>query len=115
MSTKTYTRYKRYAKYILYVSIPLAWYYIGTLDKQILRNDMYNKGRSLSQKFKPIKAWDKYVEPMIVHRFAIIFSGGNSFIKGLLSDNEKTEDLNHTIEEYKQEIKEELDLVDNKN
>ena len=110
-----FKNYTKYAKYTLYASIPFMWYYIGTFDKQILRNDMYNRGRRLSQRFKPIKAWDKYVEPMIVRRFSIIFSGGNSFIKGLLSDNEKSEALKHTIAEYKHEIKEELDLVDNKN
>jgi hypothetical protein len=44
-------------------------------------------GLLLSQKFKPFKCWDAFVEPFIIHQFGVFFIAGHSFIKGLVSDN----------------------------
>ena len=98
----------------MYISIPFLWFYIGTYDRNVLRNDMYDKGRNLSQKLKPIPYWDKYAEPIIIRQFSNIFTAGNSFIKGLISDNDDQDSLNTTIEQYKHEIDDELDTLNDK-
>jgi hypothetical protein len=82
------------------------WYYIGTRDKKLLKTTMYNKGYNLSQKFKLWPAWDIYAEPLIINQFSILFTAGNAFIKGLISDNEN--DIKSDIDKYVTEVKSEL-------
>ena len=107
-------KYFKYIKYPFYVSLPFVWYYLGTYDRQILRNDMYNRGRSLSQKFKLFPYWDRYMEPIIIRQFSTIFTAGNSFIKGMLSDNEDADGVHITLTSYRHEIDDELETFDNK-
>ena len=86
------------------------WYYIGTRDKRQLKILWYNKGLNVSQKFKQYPAWDLYAEPFIIRQFAILFTIGNSFIKGMTSDN--TPDINSDIKTYVKDIKTELEIFD---
>ena len=99
-------------KYPMYVSLPFLWFYIGSYDRQTLKSNMYIKGRNLSQTFKPIPYWDRYAEPIIINQFSNIFAAGNSFIKGLVSDNEDRESVNNSINRYRQDIDEELSEYD---
>ena len=59
---------------------------------------------------EPYPAWDLYVEPFIIRQFAILFTIGNSFIKGMTSDN--TPDINPDIKTYVKDIKTELEIFD---
>lgn len=106
--------YFGYMKYPLYASLPFLWFYIGACDRQTLKNNMYVKGRNLSQTFKPIPYWDRYAEPIIINQFSNIFAAGNSFIKGLISDNEDKESLNITLNQYRHDIDDELDTLNEK-
>ena len=105
-------KYLGYMKYPMYVSLPFLWFYIGSYDRQTLKSNMYIKGRNLSQTFKPIPYWDRYAEPIIINQFSNIFAAGNSFIKGLVSDNEDRESVNNSINRYRQDIDEELSEYD---
>jgi hypothetical protein len=86
------------------------WYYVGTRDKKQLKIIMYNKGYNLSQKFKPYPAWDLYVEPLIINQFSVVFTAGNSFIKGLISDNDN--EIKPNINRYVDEVKSELKVFE---
>ncbi len=98
----------KHVKYFMYSISPLIWYYIGTHDKKYTRITMYNKGKILSHKFKKYPIWDAYVEPFAIRQFAILFTGGNAFIKGMISDNENTTEINLAMEQFKNDINEEL-------
>ena len=99
---------KNYLKYATYFMTPITWYYIGTFDRENIRSSMYNSGYNLSQRFKQYPTWDKYAEPIMVKQFSILFTGGNAFIKGMLSDNENKKSVNKTLNEFKNEIEKEL-------
>ena len=53
-----------------------------------MRKTMYNKGRNISQKYKPYAFWDNLVEPFIIRQFGFVFGMGHSFVKGMISDND---------------------------
>lgn len=91
-----------------YVGLPLMWYYTGTFERDNVKKYMFNKGLSLSQKFKKYPQWDNYVEPIIINQCSILFTGGNAFIKGLISDNDNIDDINQDLESYKKSIESDL-------
>lgn len=99
----------KFYKYSPYIIVPLMWYYVGTHDREYVKKTMYYKGLKLSQRFKKYKQWDGIIEPFIVKQASIIFIGGNAFIKGMTSDNENKEEINKSIDFYKENIKKELD------
>ena len=101
-------RLRNFAKYGSYIAGPTLWYYVGTYDKEIVKRNMFNRGFNLSQKFKQYPIWDNFIEPAVVRRSSIVFAAGNSFIKGMISDNQNTEEINKSIAVYKAEIEEEL-------
>ena len=100
--------YRKFLKYTSYVTIPITWYYIGTHERKYVKESMYDKGFNLSQKFKNYKMWDNFIEPILVKQFSILFAGGNSFIQGMISDNENKEIIKKSLSEYKKNIQEEL-------
>ncbi|GAG58789.1 unnamed protein product [marine sediment metagenome] len=67
-------------------------------DKDKMKIIAYRKGYNVSQKFKHNPAWDNIAEPFIIRQFAFITEVSNSFIKGLISDNNSTEKLDETKE-----------------
>src|SRR5271169_3540757 len=101
-------------KCIPYIIIPLLWYYIGTHDKNVTRTIMFNKGLIMSQKFKKYPAWDNFVEPFMIRQFSILFSAGNAFIKGMVSDNDDKTIVNLALTELKENVQEELLDIKNK-
>lgn len=96
----------RFLKYTPYVGIGTGWYLISNLDKTNTKKIAYDKGYNLSQKFKKYPSWDKYMEPFIINQFSFIFGVTNSFIKGLISDNEKNPLLDESLKEMSNEMKE---------
>lgn len=98
---------RRFLKASPYVALCLGWNYIDNFDTDAYKKKAFNKGLELSQKFKKYPSWDKYAEPLIVRQFGFIFSIGNSFIKGLISDNKEGSEA---IEETIKDIKDELDV-----
>jgi hypothetical protein len=90
-----------------YIGMGLGWYSIANLDRKEAKKNAYNKGYMLSQRFKNYPSWDKYVEPIVVNQFAFLFGVGNSFVKGLISDNDKP---NPAIEESLDEIRNEIEI-----
>lgn len=100
--------FKSCFKYAPYFATPIAWYYIGTFDRDNIRKSMYCKGFNLSQKFKRYPVWDRYAEPIIVKQFSILFTGGNAFIKGMLSDNLNKQSVDKTLKQFNDEIQKEL-------
>lgn len=92
-----------------YIGLPIVWYYAGTFERDNVKRYMFNKGFDLSQKFKKYPQWDNYVEPVIINQFSIIFTGGNAFIKGLISDNDNIEEISQDLESYKKSIEHDLD------
>lgn len=97
-------RCKRY----LLLSLPIIWYYISTHDKQTIKTDMYCRGLLFSQKFKKYPAFDKYLEPMLINQFAILFTAGNAFIHGMLADNTDQLEVKQELENFNKQISEEL-------
>lgn len=84
------------------------WLYLGTFDQKYVKKKCYDKGLEVSQKFKLFPVWDGYVEPFIIRQFAVLFTAGNSFIKGMISDNVDHVNVDIAIEELKNEVKVEL-------
>ncbi|QKF94669.1 hypothetical protein QKU48_gp1211 [Fadolivirus algeromassiliense] len=101
--------FKKYFKYASYFAFPLIWYQVGTFERDYVRKSMYDRGLSLSQRMKKYPVWDRYAEPIMVHQFSILFTGGNAFIKGMLSDNENKKIVNKTLDEFKKEVEKELE------
>lgn len=97
---------RRLLKAAPYVALCVGWSYLDNFDTDKYKTKAFNKGLELSQKFKKYSAWDNYAEPLIVRQFGFLFGVGNSFIKGLLSDNK---DHNPVIDETLNEMKNEID------
>lgn len=93
---------------VMYVGLPLLWFYAGTFDRKYVKSYMFNKGLALSQSFKKYPQWDDYVEPIIINQFSILFTGGNAFIKGLISDNENSAEITKDLKLYKTSIEDDL-------
>lgn len=64
-------------------------YSVAHADKKYVQARSYDYGYRLSQRYKKYEFWDVVVEPIIVKQFGIIFGSGHSFIKGMISDNDK--------------------------
>ena len=102
----------RFTKPWLYakaIGIPLLWHGIGRPDKEDVRDNFYNKGYRLSQNFKDYPTWDRYAEPFLVSQFTNIFTAGNSFIEGMVSDNEDQKSIQSELDKMRNDIKDELD------
>lgn len=74
------------------------WNLLYVLDKEKLEASAFNKGVSISQKFKKYPAWDAIAEPLIMKQFSTFFTVGNSFISGLISDNSNKDQLQKDLE-----------------
>lgn len=109
------SKYKLCFKYGSYALVPMVWYYLGTHDRELVKANMFNRGFNLSQRFKKYPFWDHAVEPLIVKQSSILFAAGNSFIKGMISDNDNSNELKDSLAIYKQEIEKELKELDKKN
>lgn len=95
-----------------YIALGIAWRQIDNFDTDIYKKKAFNKGLQLSQKFKKYPSWDKYAEPLIVRQFGFIFSIGNSFIKGLISDNKgDNESILETIKGMKEQLDSDLNAA----
>ena len=96
-------------KWSAITSFVYGFYKLGYADKEEVKEYSFYRGLQISQKFKSVKAWDKYVEPMIIHRFGVMFGAGHSFLEGLISDNED-ENIKMTLkkidDEYNKDINE---------
>jgi len=89
-------------------SAVVGWIMIGRVDNSSsVKKYAFIKGYNLSQKFKKYGLWDSCLEPLIVKQSCIIFMFGNSFIKGMISDNDENQ-RNLIMEKYKKIIEEEL-------
>ena len=97
-----------YKKYIPYLMTPIIWWWVGTRDKNNIRKEMFNRGLKTSQYFKPCTGWDNYVEPLIIKQFSILFTAGNSFIKGMLSDNDNKNTVKKVLQDFKNDIVDEF-------
>jgi len=95
-------------KYATYLSLPLVWYKLATMEKEFVRRYMYTKGRQLSEKFKLFPSWDKYAEPFLIRQFSIIFTGGHAFIEGMVEDNDDQDKVEEDLNELKNDIENEL-------
>ncbi len=93
-----------FVKLTPYIAFSIFWGLIDSKDANKIKQKAFDKGLNLSQKFKKYKAWDKYAEPLIVRQFAFLFGVGNSFIKGLISDNGDNKIINESLNEMKKEI-----------
>lgn len=92
-----------------YTIPPCLWYYIGTKDKTLTREKMYNTGVTVSTNFKKYPAWDMIAEPFLIRQFSVLFTAGNSFIEGLVSDNTTNATfIEHELAQLKKDIQEEL-------
>lgn len=99
---------RKFIKYGSYAIAPIAWYYLGRHDRETVKRQMFNRGLNLSQRFKKYPAWDNYAEPLIINQASIIFTAGNSFIKGMISDNENSKEIIESIDIYKKDIEQDL-------
>lgn len=100
---------KKCIRYSPYIITPMLWYKVGTYDRTYIRNKMYNKGYNLSQNFKDYPCWDNYMEPLLIKQFSILFTGGNSFIKGMLSDNEDKSKVSKILKELETDVSKEFE------
>jgi len=110
MFSRIFSKQNIYCKYIPFIC---TWYYIGAHEKKDINKYMFTSGYNLSQKFKRYSVWDNYVEPFLIKQFAILFSGGNSFIKGMISDNENNKDITNSVQQLKNDIIGDLDELTN--
>lgn len=104
--------YWAFVKYGSYLSMLYLWYKLYKCDREYVRKYFFEKGKMISGKMKFTKYWDLYAEPFIIKEFGIIFTAGNSFIKGLVSDNDDTEKIISNIEVLTEQVKEELESLD---
>lgn len=90
-------------KYV-YIGLGIGWYYMSNIDRAHAKKISFEKGHKLSQRFKKYPSWDKYMEPFMVNQFAFLFGVGNSFIKGLISDNEPNQYIKESLDDLRKEI-----------
>lgn len=92
------------------IGIPFIWHKLGLYDLRTVRKKSYSAGLKTSQMFKKYPMWDKYGEPFLIKQFSIIFASSNSFIQGMISDNENYDVVIKKVEEMRDDIKEELEI-----
>jgi len=103
-----YQSYRKYARWALLITFPYGWYKLNYYDKNEVKRKSFMRGLELSQKFKKYPVWDKYVEMLMVRQFSILFIAGNSFIKGLVSDNENQKGVDKELDQMKKSIIDDL-------
>ena len=97
------------------VVTPLTLYSVGMIHKDRLKKSMFNAGFVVSQKFKKIPFWDKYIEPAFVKNFATFVIVGNALLEGMVSDNEQdSADIMQKMREEIQQDLEELEKAEDK-
>lgn len=92
----------------LLIATPVTLYSVGAIRKDKLRSSMFNAGFIVSQKFKKIPFWDKYVEPAFVKNFATFVIAGNALLEGMVSDNEVPDDKANGIVNDMQKMREDI-------
>ena len=97
----------------LLIATPVALYSVGIIRKDKLRSSMFNAGFIVSQKFKKIPFWDKYVEPAFVKNFATLVIAGNALLEGMVSDNDEENNVVQDMEKMREDIKEDLKEFEN--
>ena len=71
-----------------WICITLGIGFLNVIGESSAKRFAFKKGYSLSQYFQKYPGWNKIVEPLIIRQFGIIFGVSNSFIQGMLSDND---------------------------
>ena len=99
-------KYSRYAKWVI---IPIVWIKLSYSKRENVKKYMYHKGWVISQKFKGYKVWDSCVEPLVIKQCGLLFTAGNSFLKGLVSDNINQEEIEEEMEDLYEYIQEEIE------
>jgi len=94
--------------YAKVIGVPILWYNIGLYNRDDIRKNFYDKGLRTSQMFKPIPMWDNYAEPFVIKQFSILFTAGNSFIDGMVSDNENKDYIKKKVDEMKHSIDDDI-------
>jgi|AntRauTorckE6833_2_1112554.scaffolds.fasta_scaffold45472_2 hypothetical protein len=97
----------------LFIGLPVIWYSLGLVSAISIRKYMYNAGYYISHTCKKVPYWDKYVEPIFIRQFVIVFTASHSLIEGMVSDNENSEEVKQELEEMKDGIFEELEAFNN--
>jgi hypothetical protein len=92
----------------LLITMPIVWYYLGTMDKKYVREISFTSGLLVSQKYKKYPAWDNYIEPILIKQFSILDCAAHSFIKGMISDNDDKKLVNLVFDELKNDVKNDL-------
>ena len=98
-----------YSSYSYIIVLPIMWYVLGMIDKEKAEKYMFNVGYLVSQKFKHLPHWDKYVEPIFIKQFSLLFVASNALLKGMISDNENVEQMTENLEQISSDIKNDLD------
>lgn len=93
-----------FSKLFIYLFFGIVWFSLGFINKQTLKFVMNKIGFIISQKFKIIPYWDKYVEPFFIRQAVIIVCALSAFIEGMVSDNENKEAIKHELQLLKKEI-----------
>ena len=94
------------AKLIPIGALVYGWYQINSFDAEKWKRLSYIKGQEISIRYSHYKAWNTLAEPFIVRQFAFLFSVGNEFIRGLVSDNR--DQMNDSILELEKTVDDEL-------
>lgn len=102
-------------KFGFYGTSTYLWYKLSFIDQNNVKKNSFDIGFNLSQKFKPYPIWDKYIEPLFIKQFSIIFISGHSFLKGLISDNENKKQMDKYMNQMRKNIQKEITNNDNKN
>jgi hypothetical protein len=95
------------------IILPYGWHKIGLYDVDNVRNNSFNNGLKISQKFKQYPVWDRVVEPFLVKQSTVLFTVGHSFMEGMASDNKNQENIKEVIEKAEQLMKKEMDSNNN--
>lgn len=74
------------------VALVSTWIGASRINKSAARDMAFQQGLSFSSKFRNVPGWDTIVEPCIIKQFGFLFSVGNSFMKGMISDNKTSLD-----------------------
>jgi len=97
-----------YSKYLAITVSVGTWIRMSFMDRRDVKQCMHQKGAKLSQKFQGYGVWDRFVEPWCIREFAVLFSAGNSFLKGMISDNVNQEEVQEGMEEMYSEVEGEI-------
>jgi len=111
---KSAWKYSRFAKWVI---IPIVWIKLCYSKKDNIKKYMHDKGLYVSHKFKGYKVWDSCIEPLFIKQCALLFTAGNSFLKGMISDNINQEEVQEEMEELyeyiQEEVEEDIDELEN--